>query len=117
VAFFGLSTQQSLNHLPCITGCPQGTTCVFSKKVEHLHNLVYQALDTIINKKQKEKAAAARKGDKAGRATEADLDDADTFFDLEATIEQADDIDLAEEEEPGGVQGGFAKEGLMLEVP
>lgn len=39
----------------------QGTTCVFSKKVEYLHNLVYQALETIFNKKQKERQAAATK--------------------------------------------------------
>ncbi len=38
----------------------QGTTCVFSKKVEYLHNLVYQALETIFNRKQKEKQAASR---------------------------------------------------------
>jgi hypothetical protein len=37
----------------------QGTTCVFSKKVEYLHNLVSQALETIFSKKLKEKAAAA----------------------------------------------------------
>jgi hypothetical protein len=86
---------------------------VFSKKVEHLHNLVYQALDTIINKKQKEKAAATRKGDKATAAAEADLDDADTFFDLAATVEQTDDIDLAEEEEPGGRQRGLAIHQLL----
>lgn len=39
----------------------QGTTCVFSKKVEYLHSLVYQALETIFNKKQKERQAAANK--------------------------------------------------------
>jgi hypothetical protein len=39
----------------------QGTTCVFSKKVEYLHSLVYQALETIFNKKQKERQAAAHK--------------------------------------------------------
>lgn len=33
----------------------QGSTCVYSRKVEHLVNLVYQALETIINKRQKEK--------------------------------------------------------------
>lgn len=37
----------------------QGTTCVFSKKVEYLHNLVYQALETIFNKRSQAKQAAA----------------------------------------------------------
>jgi hypothetical protein len=34
---------------------------VFSKKVEYLHSLVYQALETIFNKKQKERQAAANR--------------------------------------------------------
>jgi hypothetical protein len=32
---------------------------VFSKKVEYLHNLVYQALETIIHKRSQAKQAAA----------------------------------------------------------
>jgi hypothetical protein len=32
---------------------------VFSKKVEYLHNLVYQALETIFNKRSQAKQAAA----------------------------------------------------------
>lgn len=47
--------------LPCLLMQAQGTTCVFSKKVEYLHSLVYQALETIFNKKQKERQAAANK--------------------------------------------------------
>jgi hypothetical protein len=42
--------------------CLQGTTCVFSKKVEYLHNLVYQALETIFNKRSQAKQAAAGSG-------------------------------------------------------
>jgi hypothetical protein len=45
----------------------QGTTCVFSKKVEYLHSLVYQALETIFNKKQKERQAAANRNKVGGR--------------------------------------------------
>lgn len=42
--------------------CVQGTTCVFSKKVEYLHNLVYQALETIFNKRSQAKQAASAAG-------------------------------------------------------
>ena len=40
----------------------QGTTCVYSKKVEYLHNLVFRALETIHSKKQRERAAAEEEG-------------------------------------------------------
>jgi hypothetical protein len=43
----------------------QGTTCVYSKKVEYLHNLVYQALETILNKRQKDKQSGRGGKDKA----------------------------------------------------
>lgn len=45
----------------------QGTTCVYSKKVEYLHNLVFRALETIHNKKQRERAAADEEGGRQGR--------------------------------------------------
>lgn len=35
---------------------------MFSKKVEYLHNLVYQALETIFNKRSQAKQAAAGSG-------------------------------------------------------
>jgi hypothetical protein len=55
---------------PCTTpytSRTQGTTCVYSKKVEYLHNLVFRALETIHSKKQRERAAAAdEEGGKRG---------------------------------------------------
>lgn len=51
----------------CLPACTQGTTCVFSKKVEYLHNLVYQALETIFNKRSQAKAAAAGGGSGANK--------------------------------------------------
>eukprot|EP00775_Hariotina_reticulata_P013859 gene13859-13981_t len=80
----------------------QGTTCVFSKKVEYLHNLVYQALETIINKKQKEKQSATGKDKGARRGVHADeLDDPRSFFNLSQHLETAaaEDIDLDEDDE------------------
>jgi hypothetical protein len=41
---------------------PQGTTCVYSKKVEYLHNLVFRALETIHNKKQRERGGTDEEG-------------------------------------------------------
>ncbi|GBF92762.1 condensin-2 complex subunit H2 [Raphidocelis subcapitata] len=56
----------------------QGTTCVYSKKVEYLHNLVFRALETIHSKKQRERAAA--EGDAKGRGRQAGGDDLDEAF-------------------------------------
>ena len=77
---------------------------MFSKKVEHLYNLVYQALDTIVNKRQKEKAAAARKDKSGAKGAESeDLDEAEAFLSLDGLLEEGQDIDL-DEEDGAGVQ-------------
>uniref|UniRef100_H2ZUW6 Condensin-2 complex subunit H2 n=1 Tax=Latimeria chalumnae TaxID=7897 RepID=H2ZUW6_LATCH len=39
----------------------QGSACIYSKKVEYLYTLVYQALDLISNKKRKNQAGAAKR--------------------------------------------------------
>ncbi|KAF6251838.1 hypothetical protein COO60DRAFT_580039 [Scenedesmus sp. NREL 46B-D3] len=84
----------------------QGTTCVFSKKVEYLHSLVYQALETIFNKKQKERQAAANRnkavrGGDAGLLGADGLDDPEAFLSVGSQLELAPraDIDLADDEE------------------
>jgi hypothetical protein len=95
-----------MTNVKCIL---QGTTCVFSKKVEHLYNLVYQALDTIFNKRQKEKAAAARKDKAGGKGAESeDLDEAETFLALDGLLEEGQDIDL-DEEDGAGVHAGDSR--------
>ncbi|KAF8057098.1 rpsL [Scenedesmus sp. PABB004] len=80
----------------------QGTTCVFSKKVEYLHNLVYAALETIFNKKQKERQATANR-QKAARADGCsdEAADAEAFFSLGDALELAPmaDINLDDDDE------------------
>ncbi|WIA33974.1 hypothetical protein OEZ86_007069 [Tetradesmus obliquus] len=96
---------EELEHLTFTIEGSQGTTCVFSKKVEYLHSLVYQALETIFNKKQKERQAAANKN-KAARGGDASLgadglDGPDAFLSIGSSLELAlrADIDLADDEE------------------
>ncbi|KAK7486411.1 hypothetical protein BaRGS_00022335 [Batillaria attramentaria] len=48
----------------------QGSTCVYSKKVEHLYSLVYQVLDMVANKKKQQKAGSV----------DAEGNDADAVF-------------------------------------
>jgi condensin-2 complex subunit H2 len=85
----------------------QGTTCVYSKKVEYLYNLVYQALETIHCKRQREKAAAAAAAARAANGGGDGSDDGEDgedgdedFLNMGEGMEQADDIDL---DDDGGV--------------
>ena len=55
----------------------QGSTCIYSKKVEYLHTLVYQALEFMVDRKVK---AVRSKGRAAGGAAD---DDDDEFDDEE----------------------------------
>ncbi|KIZ05577.1 hypothetical protein MNEG_2384 [Monoraphidium neglectum] len=85
---------------------PQGTTCVYSKKVEYLHNLVFRALETIHNKKQRERGGTDEEGGaKRGtrQATADDLDEAFLSLDEVALGQEAglEDIDLDEDDEFG----------------
>ncbi|KAM9845902.1 condensin-2 complex subunit H2 isoform 2-T2 [Aulostomus maculatus] len=70
----------------------QGSTCIYSKKVELLHSLVYQTLDYINdkNRKQNKQAAASQGGDAATRSHNEDQDEAE-FSPL--------DIDVSEDAE------------------
>lgn len=76
----------------------QGTACVYSKKVEYLHNLVYQALETIFNKRHKERGDGAQR-QHAGTNNDAD-DVATAFLHLDDLIKEAKtgDIDLDEDD-------------------
>ncbi|MEW5302159.1 MAG: hypothetical protein WDW36_004966 [Sanguina aurantia] len=86
----------------------QGSACIYSKKVEHLYNLVYQALDAV---RHKRKAAGneaggeegtqptARGRSRAAAAAAADEpEDSNNleacFWDVDAHLKPSDDIDL-----------------------
>ncbi|CAK0746455.1 hypothetical protein CVIRNUC_001693 [Coccomyxa viridis] len=75
----------------------QGSACVYSKKVEHLHGLVHQALSVISDKRQ-------RSTDPGGQPTGDDFDDFDdeeTFLNLDDVLHEGAGIDL---EEGGAVE-------------
>lgn len=74
--------------LPAAALLIQGSACVYSKKVEYLHSLVYQALEFVAERKVKavrNKAAGA-----AGPDDDDDeFDDEEQFLNLDDTLEGA----------------------------
>ncbi|PNH05578.1 Condensin-2 complex subunit H2 [Tetrabaena socialis] len=88
----------------------QGSMCVYSKKVEYLFNLVYQALEAVKGRKRQQALgpdgqplegeatqAAPRGRGAAARGGDAD-DDADgleRFWDVEPLLKESADLDLA----------------------
>ncbi|GHP08743.1 hypothetical protein PPROV_000748000 [Pycnococcus provasolii] len=95
----------------------QGSACVYSKKVEYLHGLVYATLSHITDT-QREALAAARRRNKGGgdgdEDDEDDLldfdDDEDVFLNLDDVIKEATNIDM-EEDDDGGGDENLAEEG------
>lgn len=71
----------------------QGSACIYSKKVEYLHALVFQALDVVADKKRQEDAVA--NGD---TVDDEDRQDEATFLGLDDCLDEADSsaIDLDE---------------------
>jgi condensin-2 complex subunit H2 len=74
----------------------QGSTCIYSKKVEHLYTLVYHVLNQVVEQKRNAKQAASI--DEAG----ADADvaeitggDDDAWLTLDDTLQEVDNISLA----------------------
>ncbi|KAM9334910.1 condensin-2 complex subunit H2 [Symphorus nematophorus] len=63
----------------------QGSACIYSKKVELLHSLVYQTLEYINdkNKKRNKQAAASQEDDADGAANDHDADDVAVFSPLD----------------------------------
>lgn len=73
----------------------QGTTCVFSKKVEYLHNLVYQALEVILSRRKDVQGELQENG----TDTLVDSRAEECFYAILDDIKYAADIDLQEEAE------------------
>ncbi|XP_023206254.1 condensin-2 complex subunit H2 isoform X2 [Xiphophorus maculatus] len=61
----------------------QGSTCIYSKKVELLHSLVFQTLEFISDNKKRSRAAAAQQGAAAPDQTEQEAEDLAVFTPLE----------------------------------
>ncbi|XP_071771896.1 condensin-2 complex subunit H2 [Centroberyx gerrardi] len=66
----------------------QGSTCIYSKKVELLYSLVYQTLDYINdrNKKRDKQAAGSQENDEEGATTHHDADDGAVFIPLDSSV-------------------------------
>lgn len=83
----------------------QSTACVYSKKVEYLHNLVYQALEIVRTKKSREDVTATQEGtqrERVARNNNHDMgedDSLDAFLSAGRNLKEADDIDLAEDDD------------------
>eukprot|EP00873_Tetraselmis_striata_P038572 jgi/Tetstr1/458836/TSEL_045219.t1 len=70
----------------------QGSACVYSRKVEYLHSLVYRALDVIADTRRRQNRSKSGAQD----GIHHDMEDDATFLNLDATIEDGGNIDLDE---------------------
>ncbi|XP_042367585.1 condensin-2 complex subunit H2 [Plectropomus leopardus] len=68
----------------------QGSACIYSKKVELLHSLVYQTLEYINdkNKKRNKETAASQEDDANGAASAHDADDVAVFTPLDIDVSE-----------------------------
>ncbi len=75
----------------------QGSTCVYSKKVEHLYALVYHTLNQVVEKKRSAAQPAATTPDGGGDSETADLfaaTDNEAFLTLDDMLEEESNISL-----------------------
>lgn len=88
-----------LNHQPrnLTRHDPQGSACVYSKKVEFLYSLVFHALDLVTAQKR---SLAARKSSIAPSGEDADIafQEEEGFLELDDVLKEAANVDLVEEE-------------------
>ena len=72
----------------CVTAALliQGSTCVYIKKIEYLHALVYKALEVISNKKKQKQTQNQQAVD-----IDVDADDIETFFEDDEHFLNLDD--------------------------
>ncbi|XP_062338933.1 condensin-2 complex subunit H2 [Osmerus eperlanus] len=77
----------------------QGSTCIYSKKVEHLYNLVYQTLDYISarNKKREKQAASGEEGGENAGADGDDMDNAGMESLDQTSSETSQNVELRNE--------------------
>lgn len=82
----------------------QGSACVYSKKVELLHSLVFHALDMVTSRKRSAALRAASSG-AAGPDGGEDAELAaqeEQFLELDDVLQEADNIDLVDDDgQPG----------------
>ncbi|XP_029901950.1 condensin-2 complex subunit H2 [Myripristis murdjan] len=72
----------------------QGSTCIYSKKVELLHSLVYQTLDYINDRnKKRDKQAASQDNDEEGASSSHDADNGAVFLCQDTVSESSQEAD------------------------
>ncbi|XP_054575656.1 condensin-2 complex subunit H2 isoform X1 [Eptesicus fuscus] len=81
----------------------QGSACVYSKKVEYLYSLVYQALDFISGKRRARQLAAQEDGASRDASSRASQRVEDEFLSLDDLPDTRANVDLRNEQAPGEV--------------
>ncbi|EPY89751.1 condensin-2 complex subunit H2 [Camelus ferus] len=78
----------------------QGSACVYSKKVEYLYSLVYQALDFISGKKRAKQLSSAREDGADGDGSSRAPREEDEFLLLDDLPESRTNVDLRGDQAP-----------------
>ncbi|XP_012656658.1 condensin-2 complex subunit H2 isoform X1 [Otolemur garnettii] len=82
----------------------QGSACVYSKKVEYLYSLVYQALDFISGKRRAKQLSSVPEDRASGDASSGDpLEAEDEFLSLDDFPDSRANVDLKNEQAPSEV--------------
>ncbi|XP_015980811.1 condensin-2 complex subunit H2 isoform X2 [Rousettus aegyptiacus] len=82
----------------------QGSACVYSKKVEYLYSLVYQALDFISGKRRAKQLSSAREDGAGGDVSSgAPLEADDEFLSLDDLPDSRASVDLRTDQAPSEV--------------
>ncbi|XP_012504211.1 PREDICTED: condensin-2 complex subunit H2 isoform X1 [Propithecus coquereli] len=82
----------------------QGSACVYSKKVEYLYSLVYQALDFISGKRRAKQLSAVQEDRANGDASSgASLEAEDEFLSLDDFPDSRANVDLKNDQAPSEV--------------
>ncbi|KAK1327657.1 hypothetical protein QTO34_012946 [Cnephaeus nilssonii] len=81
----------------------QGSACVYSKKVEYLYSLVYQALDFISGKRRARQLAAQEDGASRDASSRASQHVEDEFLSLDDLPDTRANVDLRNEQASGEV--------------
>ncbi|XP_045434692.1 condensin-2 complex subunit H2 isoform X4 [Pipistrellus kuhlii] len=81
----------------------QGSACVYSKKVEYLYSLVYQALDFISGKRRARQLEAQEDGASRDASSRAAQQVEDEFLSLDDLPDTRANVDLRNEQAPGEV--------------
>ena len=86
---------------------PQGSACVYSKKVEYLYSLIYQTLDHLAQQHKRSQRQTSVRPD--GTDADAPFDDEDGLLPLDDVLKEGTNIDMAEDGVHGGPAGVFGQ--------